>query len=98
MRRLFSKIIFFFILLIPLFVSAKELEDAGINNYYINAVVVENGDIIVEEYFEVVGEYNGYEREINYRNPYLFPFYPDLEIFPDLGCSKALLRKTHFSR
>jgi hypothetical protein len=62
-------------------VSAKELEDEGINNYYINAVVVENGDIIVEEYFEVVGEYNGYEREINYRNPYLFPFYPDLDYY-----------------
>lgn len=79
MKRFLNKIIFFFILLIPLFVSAKELEDAGINNYFINAVVVENGDIIVEEYFELMGEYDGYIRDINYRVPSLYTFRPELE-------------------
>ena len=51
----------------------------GIENFYINAVVLDDGDLLVEEYFEVNGEYNGYERIINYRNDSLFEFNQDLE-------------------
>ena len=38
------------ILLFPFIVNAY-----GIDNFYINAVVLEDGDLLVEEYFEVSG-------------------------------------------
>ena len=63
MKKVMSKIVFFFLLMFPLVVSAY-----GIENFYINGVVAENGDMVIEEYFEVNGEYNGYERIIYYRN------------------------------
>ncbi len=40
----------------------------GINDYYINATILENGDLEVEEYFDLDGRYNGMERIIKYRN------------------------------
>ena len=62
MKKIIYKVLFFMILLFPFVVNAY-----GIDNFYINAVVLEDGDLLVEEYFEVNGEYNGYERIINYR-------------------------------
>ncbi len=40
----------------------------GIENYYINATILNNGDIEVEEYFNLTGYYNGMDRIINYKN------------------------------
>ena len=40
----------------------------GIENYYINATILNNGDIEVEEYFNLKGYYNGMDRIINYKN------------------------------
>ena len=68
-----------FILFIPIMVSAD-----GIENYYINATVMENGSMIVEEYFNMTGSYNGMERIINYRNSSTVPFVPEL---PSYGAS-----------
>ena len=57
----------------PFFVNAY-----GIENFYINATVLENGDILVEEYFNMNGDFNGMNRTIDYRDSG-FDFDPSLE-------------------
>ena len=49
----------------------------GIKDYYINATILSNGDLEVEEYFQMNGEYNGMERIINFRNSSAYKFNPD---------------------
>ncbi len=49
----------------------------GIKDYYINATVLSNGDLEVEEYFQMNGDYNGMERIINYKNSNAYEFNPD---------------------
>lgn len=61
----------------PVVISAKE----GIDNYYIDLTVQDNGDILVKELFDLNGEYNGYERIINYRNLYASDFDGSLDSF-----------------
>ena len=75
--RILKKILFVFILLIPLTVKA----DSGIENYYINAVLKENGDLVVEEYFYMNGDYNGMEREILFKNEDLYDFRSELDYY-----------------
>ena len=55
------------LLLIFLFIPTIVLAD-GIENYYINTTILNNGDIEIEEYFNLTGYYNGMDRIINYRN------------------------------
>lgn len=74
---LFKKILFVVILLIPFAVKAE----SGIENYYINAVLKENGDLVVEEYFYMNGEYNGMEREILFKNEDLYDFRSELDYY-----------------
>ena len=57
------------ILLFPCIVFAY-----GIENFYINSTIQKNGDLTVEEYFYLNGDYNGFERKINYKNPNAFDF------------------------
>ena len=40
----------------------------GIDDYYINATIMDNGDLEVEEYFNLTGDFNGFERIINFKN------------------------------
>ena len=47
----------------PLIVYANTIE-----NYYINATLENNGDLLVEEYFYINGTFNGMERIIDYAN------------------------------
>ena len=61
----------------------------GIENFYINGVVAENGDMVIEEYFEVNGEYNGYERIIYYRNDNLYEFDPTLDYYGPSNINNA---------
>lgn len=70
--------LFLFVLLmyIPNFVYAD-----GIENFYIDATIEETGDLLVQEYFNMTGEYNGASREINYKNEDLYPFNPKLSSF-----------------
>lgn len=63
--------------LFPFMVFAKE----GIENYYISATVMENGDLTVEEYFYMNGTYNGMEKEIYFRNSDAYPFQADLSSY-----------------
>lgn len=52
-----------FLLMIPFGIKAY-----GISDYKINATVLDNGDLLVQEVFNMVGEYNGFERIIDYKN------------------------------
>lgn len=64
-----KKILLFLILLIPFNVLADDIE-----NFYFNATILENGDLEIEEYFNLDGYYNGMERKINFKNV-LAPFF-----------------------
>lgn len=69
MKKIKSLIIaFFFVLALnvaPDYVMASE---DGIKHYYMDATVQTNGDILIKELFTVNGDYNGYDRIINYKN------------------------------
>lgn len=54
---------------------------SGIEKFYINAEVQSNGDLVVEEYFYLNGEFNGMEREILYKNDDLYDFRPELDYY-----------------
>ncbi len=64
-------------LFIPIIVCKAD----GIERFYINATIMENGDIVVEEYFYLDGEFNGMEREILYSNDDLYEFRPELNYY-----------------
>ena len=69
--------IFIIFLFFPLVVHAE----ADIPNYYIDAVLQDNGDLVVQEYFYLSGSYNGMEREILYANDDLYTFRPELDYY-----------------
>ena len=71
-----KKILLILFLLIP-----STVLGLGIKNYYINATVISNSDLEVEEYFEMDGYYNGMERIINYKNNVATSFNPDAESY-----------------
>lgn len=66
MKKLFILFFFFFFFFIPI-VNA----DYQVTDYKIDMTVLENGDIEVIEVFKMEGEYNGFERIINYKNNYI---------------------------
>lgn len=67
------KFIFTFIIIfLPNIIKAY-----GIDNYYIDATIQNNGDILVQEYFNLTGEYNGFERIIQFANEDLYEFDPN---------------------
>ena len=57
------------LLFFPLIAFAEGVED-----YYINATIEQDGSLLVEEYFTITGYYNGYERIIDYKNLSATPF------------------------
>lgn len=65
MKKVLITIISFFLL--PIVSLAV---DYDIDHYYISANVLENGDMEVAELIVLDGEFNGYERDILYRNSY----------------------------
>lgn len=58
------------ILLFFLFIPTVKA-DYQVTDYKIDMTVLENGDIEVIEVFKMEGEYNGFERIINYKNNYI---------------------------
>lgn len=76
MKKIFNFIIFNILLLFPFLIKAE-----GIENYYINATVQNNGDLLVEEYFYLNGEFNGFERIIEYNNDRVYPFDSTMESY-----------------
>ena len=60
-------------------ISCKAVE--GIDNFYIDATILENGNIKVREAFIMNGSYNGFERIINYKNVYADIFDPNKDYY-----------------
>ena len=77
MKKIIKSIILGLLLFIPLSVNAE----SGIEKFYINATVEANGDLTVEEYFYLNGEFNGMEREILFSNDELYDFHPELDYY-----------------
>ena len=77
MKKIIQGILFSLLLFIPVTVYAE----SGIEKFYINATVEENGDLTVEEYFYLNGKFNGMEREILYKNDDLYDFHPELDYY-----------------
>ena len=77
MKKIIKIIIFSLLTIFPITVYAE----SGIEKFYINAIVEENGDLTVEEYFYLNGEFNGMEREILYKNDDLYDFRPELDYY-----------------
>jgi len=69
MKRLITYIFILLCVVIPSKVFAY-----GIENYYINATLENNGDLLVEEYFYLNDEFNGMQRIINYKNSSAYAF------------------------
>ncbi len=74
-----KKIKFLILLVMLLFPSV--IKAYGIENFYINATIENNGDLTVEEYFYLNGDYNGFERILEYRNSNAFEFDPNLSSY-----------------
>ena len=74
-----KKIKLLIILLMFLFPSV--IKAYGIENFYINATIEKNGDLTVEEYFYLNGDYNGFERILEYKNANAFTFDPNLSSY-----------------
>lgn len=72
MRKFKKYFLFVSMLFLPFFVEAY-----GIENYFINAELQNNGDLIVQEYFELNGSYNGFERIIKYADSNTYTFNPN---------------------
>jgi uncharacterized membrane protein len=76
MKKVWSILLFLF--LFPIRVHASEY---GIENFYVNATVEANGDLLVEEYFYMNGDFNGFERIINFKNSNSYSFRPELDMY-----------------
>ncbi len=61
-----KRIFILFILCCPWIIKAQD-----INNYYVNATVTSNGDLLVVEYIETKKEDGYFERNIYYQNEYV---------------------------
>ena len=66
-----KKITYLFLTLLFL-VFPKQIKAStyGIENYYIDATIKENGDLYIKELFILNGDYNGMERILDFQNPY----------------------------
>lgn len=62
------------------FIIPVKAYEYGIENYYINAELKDNGDLYVEEYYEMNGDYNGSTNTILYKNPNIVEFDKNITI------------------
>ena len=65
MKKLFLNLLFLTIVFLPSFVLASGV-DYKINDFYIDAQILSDGDVRVCEYIGQKGTFNGYVREIFY--------------------------------
>ena len=77
MKKISLKLLFLLVLLIPFGVQAED----GIENFFVQATVERDGDVTVEEYFYLNGEFNGMDREILFKNDDLYEFRPELDYY-----------------
>ena len=72
-----KKSLLLFLLLIPIRIVMAS--NYGIENYFFNVTIEDNGDVLVEEYFEMNGDFNGMERIIEFQNYSLGDLDPEAE-------------------
>lgn len=60
-------ILFIVLLFTPVFIYAKDI-DYDITDYYVKANILDNGDMEVNEIIVLDGTFNGYERDIAFKN------------------------------
>lgn len=77
MKKIKKIIITLILLFIPFGVFAQE----GISNFYVDATILNNGDLSVKELIVLNGEFNGFERIINFINPNASHFDESLNSF-----------------
>ena len=58
--------------------SNKAKEEFDVKNFYVNIDVQNNGDAIIEYYFDLNGSYNGYDLKIDFKNNNTFYFNSNL--------------------
>lgn len=63
-----KKYYFVLLLLFLFFPFTVKADDYGMEKFYMNVRVSENGDLVVEEFFQLNGDYNGFERIIHSHN------------------------------
>lgn len=78
MKKIYLVFIFLICLFLPFTIRAYE---EGISNYYIDMTVKSNGNLHVKELIILNGEFNGFERIINYKNNRLSSFDGSLSSF-----------------
>lgn len=78
MKKVYLWFICFLFLCIPWSVSAYQ---EGITSFYIDATVIDNGDMQIKELIILNGEFNGFERIINFSNSRLSSFDGSLSSF-----------------
>ncbi len=76
MKKCLFKFIYILLIVFPIIAYAE-----GIENFYINATLEEDGDLRVQEYFNLEGEYNGFQRIINYANEDAYTFRAELNSY-----------------
>lgn len=78
MKKIYLIFVFLMGLFLPFTIHAYE---EGISNYYIDMTVKSNGNLHVKELIILNGEFNGFERIINYKNNRLDEFDGSLNSF-----------------
>lgn len=78
MKKIYLVFIFLISLFLPFTINAYS---EGISNYYIDMTVKSNGNLHVKELIILNGEFNGFERIINYKNNRLSSFDGGLNSF-----------------
>ncbi|MGN1372121.1 MAG: DUF2207 family protein [Candidatus Coprovivens sp.] len=76
MKKSLLKIVYVLFILFPIIIYAE-----GIENFYINATLEENGNLRVREYFNLEGTYNGFQRIVEFKNTDAYEFKPELEAY-----------------
>lgn len=80
MKKIYIFIITILMLIIPINIDVHA-SDSGIKKFYMDATVEKDGSILVKELFALNGEYNGFERIINYRNSNAEVFNKDVDMY-----------------
>lgn len=78
MKKIYSLVLFLVVLILPFKVDAYS---EGISKYYIDMTVQENGNLYVKELIILNGDFNGFERIINFKNNRLSKFDGSLNSF-----------------
>ena len=77
-----KKVYLWFICCLFLFIPVKIFAyQEGITSFYIDATVIDNGDMQIKELIILNGEFNGFERIVNFSNPRLSKFNGSLNSF-----------------